>query len=340
MAAPTQPTGASTAEAFAEQIHEMPTGKINIEKMAEEFDRDMAKLRFEEQRFNFQQRRAKLFAVSGLFSIKNQSMEESIAQAMIKIELGESMGFSPAESLQGIHVISGATAVSAALRAARMQSAGFDWDVDWFGTEDKCTGCRLWLKLNGRPMLKPARDEAGTPILRDDKPVMEQVSVSYRETDAAKMMTTLWEDGNKRRASILEKENWKMNPKNMYFARAITNAQRFHAPKVLSINLPSVEEAMDSDNAAADAEEIARMVRPTAQERREVLEKKLAHVDRENESRAQQQQQKQEAPTVEAVREEDKAAPAAEPHPEQPKEQASVPSEAPRAAKPVFGRRS
>jgi len=61
------------------------------------------------------------------------------------------------------------------------------------------------------------------------------------------MLTTVWDDKTKqkRRCSILEKDNWKMSPRNMYFARAITNTQRFYAPGVLNPSLLSTEEAMD-----------------------------------------------------------------------------------------------
>lgn len=190
-------------------------------------------------RFEFGQRRAKLFARSGLFTTRDLDAEQAIAQAMVKIELGESMGFSPAESLQGIHVIKGQTAIAASLRAARMQAAGYHWDLEWLpdiGAE--CGGCRLWLYRCGQPMIQPIRDRAGHPTGE-----REHISVSFTRADAERMLTTM--DG--RRVSILEKDNWKMSPRNMYFARAVTNAQRWHAPAALSINLPSVEEIQDLD---------------------------------------------------------------------------------------------
>jgi hypothetical protein len=191
---------------------------------------EMQKLKMEEEKFTFQQRRAKLFAASGLFSAKDLNPDMAVAQAMVRIELGESMGISPAESLQGIYVINGQTAISSAVRAARMQASGYSWQIEWIGTEDDCKGCRLWLYYRGKPL-----------IGRDGK----EVSVAFTEKDAQKMKTQIWENGNKRSASILEKDNWKMSPRNMYFARAITNAQRFHAPAALSTNILSYEEALD-----------------------------------------------------------------------------------------------
>ena len=153
---------------------------------------------------------------------------------MVRIDLGESLGFTPAQSLQGVHIINGATAISSALRADRMMRFGYSWDIEWIaGKAGECEGCRLWLKYKGRPML----DRSGNAV-----------SEAFTKADAQKMLTTLWDDkGGKRRASILEKENWQMSPRNMYFARAVSNAQRFYAPHVLSASIPSMEEAEDFD---------------------------------------------------------------------------------------------
>jgi hypothetical protein len=201
--------------------------------------------------FEHKQRLANLFAKSGCFGDikKDISQEQAIAQAFVKIELGESMGFTAAESMQGVHLINGTPAVNAQLRAARMQRAGFHWDIDWFDSDQGvCEGCRLWLYRNGRPLMKVVRDLAGNIIAGENgQPLMEQVSVAFLKKDAEMLKTTMWGEtrGEKKTVSVLEKDNWKNTPRNMYFARAITNAQRFHAAGVLSGEIPSTEEAMD-----------------------------------------------------------------------------------------------
>lgn len=236
------------------------TASIKLDDIADAtISRELERLHLEEGRFEFQQRRAKLFASSGLFTIKGVTGNMAIAQAMVKIELGESMGFTPAESLQGIHVINGVTSIASALRAARMQAAGYDWRIDWLGTREHCTGCRLWLYCQGKPVMKPKRKENGDVFLDGDKkPVMEQVYEEFTEADAKKMLTTVWEDNKKRRVSILEKENWKMSPRNMYFARAVTNLQRFHAPRVLNVNIASTEELLDKGEPEQEHQPIMR----------------------------------------------------------------------------------
>lgn len=204
--------------------------------------RRVQEVRADEMRFEFQQRRAKLFASSGLFTVKGVDGNMAIAQAMVKIELGEAMGFTPAESLQGINIINGVTSISSALRASKMQAGGYGWTIQWLGNENECTGCRLWLTYRGRPIV----DRNG-----------DQVSEAFTQVDAGKMLTTIYKDDPKfpgdykkrikTRVSILEKENWQMSPRNMYFARAITNAQRFYAPSALNVNILSTEEAYDID---------------------------------------------------------------------------------------------
>jgi hypothetical protein len=204
----------------------------------------------QQQEFEYTQRLAKLFAKSGCFSDikKNISEEQALAQAFTKIELGKCMGFSAAESMQGVHLISGTPSVNAQLRAARMQRAGFSWDIDWFDSKEGiCEGCRLWLYRYGKPLLTVVRDADGNVVTDDNgDSITKQVSVSFLKRDAEILKTKIWEDGgSSRTASVLEKDNWKGSPRNMYFARAVTNAQRWHAPGVLSGEIPSTEEAMD-----------------------------------------------------------------------------------------------
>ncbi len=163
---------------------------------------------------DYKQRLASAFAKSGCFAdIKGQSEAEAIAKALVKIELGEAMGFTPAESMTGIDIIQGRVAVGANLRAARMQRAGYSWPEMVLNE----TGCWIPLRLNGKTML----DGEGNPVM-----------VAFTKSDA-------------QTAGLAGKDNYKKNPRNMYFARAITNAQRWYAPGVLGIDVLSIEEARD-----------------------------------------------------------------------------------------------
>ncbi len=163
---------------------------------------------------DYKQRLATAFAKSGCFAdIKGQSEPEAIARALVKIELGEAMGFTPAESMTGIDIIQGRVAVGANLRAARMQRAGYSWPEMILNE----TGCWIPLRLNGQTMV----DGEGKPVM-----------VAFTKSDA-------------QTAGLIGKDNYKKNPRNMFFARAITNAQRWYAPGVLGIDILSIEEARD-----------------------------------------------------------------------------------------------
>lgn len=158
-------------------------------------------------KFEVEQRMAKLFAMSGCFSdIKGTTQEQGIAQAYVKIALGGSMGFTPAESMIWISLIQGRPAIGAHLRAARMQAAGFSWQI----VEHTEQVCKL-------------------KVFRGDQ-LLGESSFSVAEAN---------------RAKLGGKDNWTNYPKNMLFARAITNAQRWYAPGVLSADMLSTEEAAD-----------------------------------------------------------------------------------------------
>jgi hypothetical protein len=184
------------------------------------------------ERFAYQQRMARVFVASGLFSdIKGQSPEQAMAQAYVKIALGGSMGFSEAESMQGIDIIQGRPAISAQLRAARMQRAGFSWAPT---VTEK--GCWLALFFNRAPIMVPRVNPATSELARDKDGtiIQEQAIVSYTMEDA-------------KSAKLADKDNWKKDPSSMLFARAITRAQRRFAPGVLSGDILTREEAFDAE---------------------------------------------------------------------------------------------
>jgi hypothetical protein len=169
--------------------------------------------------FEMQQRQARLMVATGLFSdIKGESQEQSIAKAFFKIALGASMGFSAAESMQGIDIIQGRPAIGAHLRAARTEAHGITWPQ--MVISDK--GCWMPLCMHGRPMLQPKIDPATNAIAmgKDGLPVMVQTVVAFTMEDAMRM-------------GLAGKDNWKKQPQDMLFARCVTRVQRRYAPNAL-----------------------------------------------------------------------------------------------------------
>lgn len=202
----------------------------------EEIQAHRDKILLQRAELDHTQRLAKMFAKSGLFADVDKDTDGkflpedvSIARAAVKIELGSSMGFSAAESMQGIDIIKGRVAVGANLRAARMQRAGFSWPQAII-TDD---GCWLPLCFQGKQMLRQKVSDQGE-LAFDEKgnPVMVQVVVCFAKKDAE-------------RAGLASKDNYRKDPSSMYFARAVTRAQRRYGPGVLGVDVLDTYEARE-----------------------------------------------------------------------------------------------
>lgn len=155
------------------------------------------------------QRTAKLFAMSGNFAdLSGQSEVQGLAKAFTKIRIGRSLGMTEGESLINLDFIKGTPSIRAHYRAAKMKALGYTWKFKQFDKK----GCVL-------EIYNPAGELEGES--------------SYVEDDA-------------RANSLLTKDNWVKNPKNMYFCRAVSNGQRWYAPEAFNANVPSIEE-MDED---------------------------------------------------------------------------------------------
>lgn len=192
-------------------------------------------------RFSHHQRIARMMFEAGLYNdLKKDgdrflTPEEALARAMVKIELGATMGIEPFEAMNGIYFVYGRPSLESGIRAAKMKRAGYDWRFLQHDTK----GCRLVLLKDGKYIMKPVLDDKGLPIMeeRDGKHVMreEPVVVSFVETDA-------------QRAGLLDKKGslYKVWPQIMYFNRCISIAQKAYAPEVLNgADLVSREEAQE-----------------------------------------------------------------------------------------------
>lgn len=192
---------------------------------------------------------ASIFAQSGLFAEKDVTdSKQQVARAFVKIQMGASMNFTPAESMLGINIVSGQLSIGSALRAARMQRAGYSWPE--MVLTDK--GCWMPLRYQGKPMMQAKVDPETGEIERSEDGTVKttQVVVSFTEADARRSKTTIWKSGQKTVGCLLDKDNWQNNPKNMYYARCVSNAQRFYAPGVLGASgdrVMSTEEVLDAD---------------------------------------------------------------------------------------------
>lgn len=126
------------------------------------------------------------------------------AQAGVKVLAGLEMGIGAFSAMTGVHVIKGKPSVGAGLMAAAVKRSGkYDYRVRVHTSE----ACEIEFR------------EAG-----------EVAGVSSFTLEDAKL------------AGLLGNDNWKRNPKNMLFARALSNGVRWYCPDVFSASTYTPEE--------------------------------------------------------------------------------------------------
>jgi hypothetical protein len=136
----------------------------------------------------------------------------SMAQAFVKIMAGRELGFGAFASMNGINIIQGKPAMGANLIAAaikRHNSPRYDYRVDEL-TDDKCV-------------------------------------ISFYQ-DGELVGNSVFTNEDARKAQLLNKDNWKKNPRNMLFARAISNGARWFCPDVFGGPVYTPEEMGTEDD--------------------------------------------------------------------------------------------
>lgn len=128
------------------------------------------------------------------------------AQAVVKIIAGRELGLSPIESMNAFYIVNDRiTIYASAIAGLVKKSKKYDYKIESL-TDEACT---ISFTKEGEP----------------------QGSVTFTLKDAA-------------RAGIVNKDVWKSYPKNMLFARAMTNGARWFCPDALC-SYQSTEEILD-----------------------------------------------------------------------------------------------
>ena len=132
-----------------------------------------------------------VFSKSGMFpDVKSQ------AQAVVKILAGKELGVSPFEAMTNLYMVSGRLAIMAKLMASIIKKGNkYDYSVDEL-TDNDC-------KISFYRVKGDTQDPIGTS--------------TFTIKDAAK-------------AGLVNKDNWKNYPRNMLFARALSNGARWYCP--------------------------------------------------------------------------------------------------------------
>lgn len=130
-------------------------------------------------------------------------------QALMKIQYGAEVGLGPVASLTGIYIVEGRPALASATIASRIKEhPRYDYRIAEH-SEKRCELVFFEFNRNGQ------REEVG------------RASFSMADAQAA---------------SLNGKGVWKKYPRNMLFARALTNGARWYCPDVFSGGVYTVEE--------------------------------------------------------------------------------------------------
>ena len=149
---------------------------------------------------------ARLLAASGYFDAKGIS-EQAIAQVATKIMAGRELGIGPFAAVQGIHIINGRPAISANLIAAAIKaSPKYDYRV--LELSNEACEIEIFERINGK---------------------LELIGKSRFTAADARAAGT---------------KNMQAFPRNMLFARAISNAARWYCPDLFSGNAVYVPEEL------------------------------------------------------------------------------------------------
>lgn len=191
-------------------------------------------------------RTAKGYAESGLFKDARQAGE-----AFAKIMAGRCLGLNDFESMSALHVIQGKIEAGADLHATRVRSReGYDYRVAW---------------IKETPVLRIA-GEPQRPAIREAVYASDDVATDMREIVGCAIEFTV--NGEMRGVSTFTKEDQARAqlanlhgkyPRNMWFARAMTNGVAWFVPEVmggLRVYGPG-EIASDPDLTAIDGEAVA-----------------------------------------------------------------------------------
>jgi hypothetical protein len=134
------------------------------------------------------------------------------AQAVVKVMAGRELGFGPIAAMTGVNIIRNRVTLSANLMAAAIRrSRRYDYRI----REHTDSTCTIEFSMDGQPI-------GTSPFTMEDA----------------------------RRAGLASGENWKKYPRNMLFARAMSNGAKWHCPDVFGgpVYLP------DELRAAVDGE--------------------------------------------------------------------------------------
>ena len=156
-----------------------------------------------------------VFYKSGMFSDV-----KSAAQAVVKIQAGAELGIAPFAAMTGIFIIEGKPGLGAGLIAGKIKASGkYDYRVVRLDND----GCVLEFYQSHTKLGESSftREDAGMAL--------------YKNTKSGNM------------EPLIQKYTWRQYPRNMMFARAISNGARWYCPDIFSGSVYTPEELGDDN---------------------------------------------------------------------------------------------
>lgn len=147
-----------------------------------------------------------------------------VAKAIVKVMAGEELGLGPLQAMTGIHVIQGKPAIGAAILGGLVKRhPRYDYQVVTL-TDDECE----------------------LEFFQDGKSVGKS---TFTMADA-------------RKAGVTGKDTWKNYPRNMLFARALSNGVRWYCPDVTMTTVYTPEELGAEVNEEGDVIDVTPVEKP------------------------------------------------------------------------------
>jgi hypothetical protein len=157
-------------------------------------------------------RQAKALAESGLFKDARQA-----GQAFAKILAGRDLGLTPFESMGQLHVIEGKVEASSDLHATRIRERdGYDFRVAWV-KDDGGSREAVW-----------ASEDDPT----DPRPTVG-CAISFSVNGEQRGVSVFTVEDAQAAGLVKDRGAWTKFPRNMLFARAMTNGVAWYVPEVM-----------------------------------------------------------------------------------------------------------
>jgi hypothetical protein len=169
-------------------------------------------------------RLADVLALADHFNRSGMFSGVGVSGAVVKILAGRELGFGPFASMTGVHVIEGRPSLGSHLMAAKIKSSGrYDYRVNRLDDEE----CSLTFLERADGQTR----ELGT----------ERVTI--QEAHEKKWHLTRKNE---------EKSPWVKSPRNMLFARCMSNGFKFYCPDLLAGSVAYHPDEFDAEEPAED----------------------------------------------------------------------------------------